>query len=147
MKRFHVNVSVGDLERSIEFYRTLFGEEPVLVKDDYAKWMLDDPRVNFAISLSEGARGVNHVGLQADTTEELGDIQARLREARATGSCRQREPEAHAVVYRFGADRSAMGLDELLDDGDADAGAAAVAISTSQCQSWIIDGLCQERVN
>lgn len=84
MKRFHVNVSVGDLERSIEFYRTLFGEEPVLVKDDYAKWMLDDPRVNFAISLSEGARGVNHVGLQADTTEELGDIQARLREARET---------------------------------------------------------------
>ena len=84
MKRFNVNVSVGDLERSIEFYRTLFGEEPVLVKDDYAKWMLDDPRVNFAISLSEGARGVNHVGLQADTTEELGDIQARLREARET---------------------------------------------------------------
>jgi catechol 2,3-dioxygenase-like lactoylglutathione lyase family enzyme len=84
MKRFHVNVSVGDLERSIEFYRSLFGEEPVLVKDDYAKWMLDDPRVNFAINLSEGTRGVNHVGLQADTAEELADIQARLREARET---------------------------------------------------------------
>ena len=84
MKRFHVNVSVGELERSIEFYRTLFGEEPVLVKEDYAKWMLDDPRVNFAISLSESARGVNHVGLQADTAEELADIQVRLREARET---------------------------------------------------------------
>lgn len=84
MKRFHVNVSVGDLERSIEFYRTLFGEEPVLVKDDYAKWMLDDPRVNFAINLSEDTRGVNHVGLQADTADELADIQARLREARET---------------------------------------------------------------
>jgi catechol 2,3-dioxygenase-like lactoylglutathione lyase family enzyme len=84
MKRFHVNVSVGDLDRSIEFYRTLFGEEPALVKEDYAKWMLDDPRVNFAVSLSKSAHGVNHVGLQADTAEELAEIQARLREARET---------------------------------------------------------------
>ena len=84
MKRFHVNVTVGNLERSIDFYRTLFGVEPMLVKEDYAKWMLDDPRVNFAISQSKGARGVNHVGLQADTVEELGDIQERLREARET---------------------------------------------------------------
>lgn len=84
MKRFHVNVTVDNLERSIDFYRTLFGAEPTLVKEDYAKWMLDDPRVNFAISQSKGALGVNHVGLQADTVEELGDIQERLREARET---------------------------------------------------------------
>jgi len=84
MKRFHVNVAVGNLERSIDFYSTLFGEEPTLIKEDYAKWMLDDPRVNFAISKSKGARGVNHVGLQADTIEELGDIQSRLREAQET---------------------------------------------------------------
>ena len=82
MKRFHVNVSVADLDRSIEFYRTLFGEEPSLVKDDYAKWMLDDPRINFAISRSSIARGVNHVGLQADTIEELAEIQSRLRQAK-----------------------------------------------------------------
>lgn len=79
MKRFHVNVSVADLSQSIEFYTTLFGEEPSVAKKDYAKWMLDDPRVNFAISESSRSRGVNHVGLQAETVDELGEIQQRLR--------------------------------------------------------------------
>ena len=78
MKRFHVNVSVADLSQSIEFYTTLFGQEPSVAKTDYAKWMLDDPRVNFAISESNRSRGVNHVGLQADTVDELGEIQQRL---------------------------------------------------------------------
>ena len=81
MKRFHVNVSVADLSRSIDFYTTLFGQEPSVAKTDYAKWMLDDPRVNFAINESCGTRGVNHVGLQADTVDELGEIQQRLRQA------------------------------------------------------------------
>ena len=81
MKRFHVNVSVADLGRSIDFYSTLFNAEPTLVEDDYAKWMLDDPRVNFAISTSQRSRGINHVGLQVDTAEELGEIQSRLRDA------------------------------------------------------------------
>ena len=84
MKRFHVNVSVSNLDQSIEFYRTLFGEEPTIRKDDYAKWMLEDPRVNFAIAESSKMSGVNHVGLQADTLEELGDIQARLNQAGET---------------------------------------------------------------
>ena len=84
MKRLHVNVAVSDLDSSIGFYTSLFASEPTVQKEDYAKWMLDDPRVNFAISQSKGARGVNHVGLQADTVEELGDIQERLREARET---------------------------------------------------------------
>ena len=83
MKRFHVNVSVTDLEKSVDFYRTLFDAEPTVLKEDYAKWMLDDPRINFAISRSARSRGVNHVGLQADTVEELGQIQARLRAAGA----------------------------------------------------------------
>jgi catechol 2,3-dioxygenase-like lactoylglutathione lyase family enzyme len=81
MKRFHVNVSVEDLTKSIDFYNTLFGETPTVTKDDYAKWMLEDPRVNFSISESSGSRGVNHIGLQADTLEELGNIQGRLRSA------------------------------------------------------------------
>ncbi len=84
MKRFNVNVSVTNLDQSIEFYRTLFGEEPAIRKDDYAKWMLEDPRVNFAIAESSKSRGVNHVGLQVDTLEELGDIQARLNQAGET---------------------------------------------------------------
>ena len=83
MKRFHVNVSVTDLDKSIEFYRTLFGEEPAVQKADYAKWMLDDPRINFSLSESKRRRGVNHVGLQADTMEELGEIRRRLDRAGA----------------------------------------------------------------
>jgi catechol 2,3-dioxygenase-like lactoylglutathione lyase family enzyme len=82
MKRFHVNVAVADLNRSTQFYSTLFGIKPTVMKDDYAKWMLDDPRVNFSISTSSLNRGVNHIGLQADTMDELEAIQARLRNAR-----------------------------------------------------------------
>lgn len=81
MKRFHVNVSVADLGKSIEFYRTLFGQEPSIVKEDYAKWMLDDPRLNFSVNASERLRGVNHIGLQADTEDELGEIRERLYKA------------------------------------------------------------------
>ena len=84
MKRFHVNVSVADLDKSIDFYTTLFGQEPTLVKKDYAKWMLEDPRVNFAVSESQNMQGINHVGLQVDSAEELGEIQARLRHAEQT---------------------------------------------------------------
>jgi catechol 2,3-dioxygenase-like lactoylglutathione lyase family enzyme len=81
MKRFHVNISVADLDQSIDFYNTLFGQKPSVRKDDYAKWMLDDPRVNFAISKSSRSSGINHIGLQADTMDELGEIQQRLRAA------------------------------------------------------------------
>lgn len=81
MKRFHVNIDVADLGKSIEFYTTLFGEEPAVTRPDYAKWMLDDPRINFSISPTSGATGIHHVGLQADTLDELGEIQARLHEA------------------------------------------------------------------
>lgn len=81
MKRFHVNVAVADLEKSIGFYTTLFAVEPTVRKDDYAKWMLDDPRINFSIAESSKKSGINHIGLQADTDEELLEIQARLRAA------------------------------------------------------------------
>ena len=83
MKRFHVNVGVADIQQSVDFYRTLFNAEPTLQKDDYAKWMLEDPRINFSINLSAHSRGVDHIGLQADSLDELGEIQARLREAGA----------------------------------------------------------------
>ena len=81
MKRFHVNVAVENIDRSIDFYRTLFGEEPSVVKTDYAKWMLDDPRINFAISKESRSAGINHLGLQADTLDELEEIRARLQSA------------------------------------------------------------------
>ncbi|HEX6613812.1 MAG TPA: ArsI/CadI family heavy metal resistance metalloenzyme [Rhodanobacteraceae bacterium] len=78
MKRFHVHVNVADLHASIGFYSTLFGCEPSVRKPDYAKWMLEDPRVNFAISKRGRAGGVDHLGLQADDGAELEEIGARL---------------------------------------------------------------------
>jgi catechol 2,3-dioxygenase-like lactoylglutathione lyase family enzyme len=81
MKRFHVHVSVSDLEQSVRFYSTLFAAEPAVVKSDYAKWMLEDPRINFAISTRDPVAGVNHVGLQVDSAEELGNLEAQLKRA------------------------------------------------------------------
>jgi catechol 2,3-dioxygenase-like lactoylglutathione lyase family enzyme len=78
MKRLHVHVSVDKLDESIRFYSTMFGAAPTVVKPDYAKWMLDDPRVNFAISERGRTAGVNHLGIQVETAEELSGMQARL---------------------------------------------------------------------
>ena len=80
MKRMHIHVGVENIEQSIQFYNSLFGEEPAKVKDDYAKWMLEDPRINFAISTRAEQQGVNHLGLQVDHLEELEDIRARVKE-------------------------------------------------------------------
>lgn len=81
MKRLHVHVSVDDLAGSIRFYSALFGAEPTVAKPDYAKWMLDDPRVNFAISARGGEAGVDHLGIQVETPEELKEVYGRLQEA------------------------------------------------------------------
>ncbi len=76
MKRFHVHLGVPDLGASIRFYSDLFGLPPTVEKTDYAKWMLDDPRVNFAISQRGSRIGVNHLGLQADDAAELADLRS-----------------------------------------------------------------------
>ena len=81
MKRLHVHVAVEDLAKSIDFYSTLFGAEPAVVKDDYAKWMLDDPRVNFAISDRASTAGVDHLGIQVESGEELAELAGRLKAA------------------------------------------------------------------
>src|SRR6476469_1798235 len=81
MKRFHVHVAVPDLAASIRFYSTMFGAQQIVVKDDYAKWMLEDPRVNFAISRRGGAAGVNHLGFQVDEAGELDEMHSRLQAA------------------------------------------------------------------
>ena len=79
MKRLHVHVSVENLDQSIGFYSTLFACPPTVVKPDYAKWMLDDPRVNFAISTHNGrAAGLDHLGIQVENGEELQEVYARL---------------------------------------------------------------------
>ena len=81
MKRFHVHVHVDDLSASIAFYSKLFAAAPTRVESDYAKWMLDDPRINFAISNRGGKPGVDHLGLQADSEEELVELKARAQAA------------------------------------------------------------------
>ena len=81
MKRLHVHVAVHDLKQSIRFYSSLFGTTPAVEKDDYAKWMLDDPRVNFAISKRGAKAGLDHLGIQAENGEELEDIGSRLAQA------------------------------------------------------------------
>jgi catechol 2,3-dioxygenase-like lactoylglutathione lyase family enzyme len=81
MKRMHIHISVDNLDRSIGFYSQLFGAQPSVQKPDYAKWMLDDPRVNFAISQRGEKPGLNHLGIQTESDDELAGIKARLDEA------------------------------------------------------------------
>ena len=81
MNRFHVHLNVADLEASIRFYSALFASEPSVRKPDYAKWMLEDPRVNFAISDTGRAPGVDHLGIQAESGEELAALGVRLEAA------------------------------------------------------------------
>ena len=76
MKRFHVHVAVANLQAGIDFYSMMFGAQPCVVKADYAKWMLEDPRVNFAISQRGRTAGVNHLGFQVDSEQELGALRA-----------------------------------------------------------------------
>jgi catechol 2,3-dioxygenase-like lactoylglutathione lyase family enzyme len=96
VKRLHVHVAVDDLEKSIGFYSTLFAVQPTVTKSDYAKWMLDDPRVNFAISARGGrSDGVDHLGIQVETDSELRELAGRLKAAgQAT-----RDQEATTCCY------------------------------------------------
>lgn len=84
MKRLHLHISVDDLEGSIGFYSLLFGAQPTLRRSDYAKWMLDDPRVNLAISQRDIQAGLDHVGIQVDSDEELRGLASRLKAAGET---------------------------------------------------------------
>ena len=89
MKRFHLHMAVEDIEQNVSFYSTLFGTGPTVRKPDYAKWMLEDPRVNFAISKRGAKTGLDHVGIQAENEAELEDVHSRL--ARADQSLLKQE--------------------------------------------------------
>jgi catechol 2,3-dioxygenase-like lactoylglutathione lyase family enzyme len=148
MKRLHVHVAVPDLTQSIRFYSTLFGVEPVKVKADYAKWMLEDPRVNFAIS-QRGSRqpGVDHVGLQVDTRPELDELSRRLKAAgeqtfdeEATTCCYAQSDKSWVkdpagvrweTFYTFG-DATTYGENPQIEDG-ADAHLEQGAAGTACC--------------
>lgn len=85
MKRLHVHITVEDLAKSVRFYSTLFAKPADVVKEDYAKWMLDDPAVNFAVSDRCGKVGLNHLGFQVDSDQELAEIETRFKQAEYTG--------------------------------------------------------------
>jgi len=101
MKRLHVSVAVSDLDASVQFYATLFGAEPTVLKSDYAKWMLEDPRVNFSISSRGDHKGVDHLGIQVEDDAELAAVAGRLaragksvHEQKATTCCYARSNKA-----------------------------------------------------
>jgi catechol 2,3-dioxygenase-like lactoylglutathione lyase family enzyme len=140
MKRLHVHVSIEDLSQSIGFYATLFGAEPSVRKDDYAKWMLDDPRVNFAISSRAANTGVDHLGIQVESGEELTELAGRLkaagevtRDQEATTCCYAQSDKAWVndpnglrweTFFTFG---------EATSYGEDEPGAAQVASKAACC--------------
>jgi hypothetical protein len=96
----HIHVAVKEIPESIKFYSAMFGVEPSVVKDDYAKWMLDDPRVNFAVStFGQATKGVDHLGIQVETPDELREIAGRLKaaEQRDAACCYARSDKAWAT--------------------------------------------------
>ena len=97
MKRFHVHVAVDNLDATIEFYSTIFGMEPTVRKADYAKWMVDDPRINFAVSKGSGMPGIDHLGIQVDSGEELTVLREQVARAQIAA---QDQPNAECCYAR-----------------------------------------------
>ncbi|HEY2051402.1 MAG TPA: ArsI/CadI family heavy metal resistance metalloenzyme [Caulobacteraceae bacterium] len=148
MKRMHVHVAVDDLATSIRFYTTLFGAQPTVVKDDYAKWMLDDPRVNFAISDRADNAGVDHLGIQVESGEELAELAGRLkaageatRDLEATTCCYARSDKSWVndpsglrweTFHTFG-EAVVYGEDESRDEGSSCCASASAAAPAKAC--------------
>jgi catechol 2,3-dioxygenase-like lactoylglutathione lyase family enzyme len=101
MKRFHLHVSVKDLDESVRFYSTLFAEQPTVRQADYAKWMLEDPRINFAISTDRQPVGVNHLGFQLDSDDELREMHAQLEAADSKLIQENEEPCCYARSHKY----------------------------------------------
>eukprot|EP01041_Mallomonas_annulata_P021188 gene21188-41169_t len=131
MKRFHVHMHVDDLAKSIAFYSRLFAAEPARVETDYAKWMLEDPRVNFAISTRGDKPGVDHLGFQVDEADELAELKARAQGAdmalldwleQNMDALRAREPGALAHAVRRSCEIKA----EVVGQDEREAGLRAI---------------------
>jgi catechol 2,3-dioxygenase-like lactoylglutathione lyase family enzyme len=157
MKRFHVHIAVNDLAASIAFYSRLFGAAPAKEKPDYAKWMLDDPRLNFAISSRGHAPGLNHFGMQADSAEELAALKG-LADGAAGGAlldqgeaaCCYAKSEKHWVLDPQGlawehfltmGDAVAYGKDTATPGADG-AGACCVPLHSAVAETEAKQGAC-----
>jgi catechol 2,3-dioxygenase-like lactoylglutathione lyase family enzyme len=149
MKRLHVHIAVDNLDKSIGFYSTLFGKEPSVVKTDYAKWMLEDPKVNLAISQRDSRNpGVDHLGIQVETDGELRELAGRLKSAgeqtrdqEATTCCYAQSNKAWVndpsgvrweTFFTFG-EATAYGEDEPAIETAPVAGCCAPAKSKAAC--------------
>lgn len=155
MNRFHVHLGVPDLAASIRFYSKLFGMAPTVEKPDYAKWMLDDPRVNFAISHRGARAGLNHLGVQAETADELAGIRTRF--AAADGDAIYDEPNVTCCYARGNKHwtRDPQGIAweafHTLDDvplfgGDAKSHATPPAASEAETGGRAVDAACETQM-
>jgi catechol-2,3-dioxygenase len=133
MKRFHVHVAVENLEQSIQFYKGLFGLAPTVLKEDYAKWMLDDPRVNFAISARGREPGLDHLGIQVEQNDELKEVSSRLKAANmqvldegATTCCYAKSEKAWVI------DPQGIAWETFLTSGEATVYGDDNSITTSE---------------
>jgi predicted enzyme related to lactoylglutathione lyase len=140
MKRLHVHVHVSDLENSVRFYSTMFAAEPTVRKSDYAKWMLEDPRVNFAISTGEGSPGLSHLGIQTDSGGELAEVATRLR---ASGA-QMLEQKAEACCYALSdkewvTDPNGIKWESFFTFGESDALISDPQPDTTACCAPKID--------
>lgn len=153
MKRLHVHVAVADLDRSILFYSTLFGSDPAVVKPDYAKWMLDDPRVNFAISAGRhAAGGVAHLGIQAENSSELAEVYGRLKSADRPVLEEGRTTCCYAKSEKsWVADPDGLAWEAFFTDGEAPVygespalDALAAADAAACCDAVTPQGVCCE---
>jgi len=148
MKRLHLHISVPSIEDAIAFYSTLFDAPPLVVKDDYAKWMLDDPRVNLAISSRARATGIDHVGVQVDNVDDLAALATRLKAAGsttfdqdATTCCYARSDKSWVTdtagvrweTFFTHGDSTAYGEDEVLPEPSAGACCPASAPAKACC--------------
>ena len=139
MSRFHIHISVSDLDESIRFYSAVFGAQPTVAKPDYAKWQLESPAVNFAISTHGVAQGVDHLGIQADSAEELAAIEHRLSdaglatEAQLGATCCYAKSDKHWTVDPQGIAWEAFHSLGAAPTFTGDAAAAREAQSASCC--------------
>ncbi len=148
MKRLHVHVAVKNLEESVKFYSTLFGAEPVKQKSDYAKWLLDDPRVNFAISSRGRTPGVDHLGIQVEEDGELAEVRTRIQKAELatfdegeTTCCYAKADKTWVVdpggvaweAYKTMGDAEIFGKDQSLEKKSAGCAPAAKEPKKSCC--------------
>lgn len=148
MKRLHLHVSVPSIDEAVAFYSTLFDTPPSVVKADYAKWMLDDPRVNLAISSRAHATGVDHVGVQVDSPDELAELASRLKAAgettfdqEATTCCYAKSDKSWVTdtagvrweTFFTHGEATAYGEDEELPEPSSSACCAPVAAPKAAC--------------